>query len=139
MTLLLLALLAVPAAAQEDGEVARPMPLRMGGFNLYSDVDTPMSFVAMTPKEIPADAVLLGEVEAKSCQHGVAVPITASFQPMTLSGAGGDGGYDKALAALKKKRPEIRGFYDVKADFHLLSVLGFYRRLCVVLTARAFK
>lgn len=139
MRLLLLALLALPASAQEDGEAARPGPLRMGGFNLYSDVDSPMSLVTMTPKEVPAGAVLLGEVEARSCQHGVAVPITASFQPTTISGAGGDGSYAKALAALKKKRPEIRGLYDVRADFHLLSILGFYRRLCVEVTARAFK
>lgn len=136
---LLLLLAVLPASAQEEGETAQPGLLRMGGLNVYSDTTAPLSFVTLTPNEVPEGAVRLGEVTARGCQHGVAVPITASFQPTTISGAGGDGSYAKALAGLKKRRPEIRGLYDVKADFHLLSILGFYRRLCVVITARAFK
>jgi hypothetical protein len=38
-----------------------------------------------------------------------------------------------------KEKPEIRGIYDVKMDYHRISILGVYRRQCLLISARAFK
>ena len=136
--LLLLALWAGPAAAQEDSSQAMPSILRMGGLSLFNDTQGPLSFVSMTPREVPAGARLLGEVTGRSCQHGLAIPLAASLRATTLSGTLGKGGYDKALADLKSRRPDVDGVYDVKVDLHLRSILGFYKRLCTEVTARGF-
>lgn len=128
-----------PAEAREGHSYeASPGLLRMGGLLLFYNVRAPLSFVAMTPGGLPEGSALVGEVSGRSCQHGLAVPITASLRPTTLSGVGGDGGYEKALAALRKAHPGLAGIYDVKVDLHTISVLGFYRRVCTEILARGF-
>lgn len=143
LTALLFALAALscaPARAQEEGQSAVPGVLRMGGFNLFSKVQAPMSFNASTPGDLPKDAVILpGRLKARSCQHGVSVPILSSSRITSISGAAGNGGYEKALAQLAKDHPEAKGLFDVISDVQVFSVLGIYKRVCVELSARAWK
>lgn len=131
-------LLAAPAAAQEEGAgTDLPARLRTGGFQVFNDTKGPMSFVALPAK--PAGATDLGEVKGRSCQYGLSIPLAASLRASSVSGAKGDGGYDKALEKVRKERPELVGVYDVRADMRVTSVLGVFRRLCVEVTARAFR
>lgn len=141
MTLLLLLLaLAAPARAQNEG-AARFGLIRPGGILLFFDSVGPMSYVAMTPKDLPADAVPAGEVFGKGCQHGFSIPLGSPLNRSTqsLSAAAGRGGYEKALKQLRESHPGLRGIYDVKVDEHVLSILGFYRRVCAEITARGFR
>lgn len=136
---LLAALLAVPAPAQEDGTSARPALMRPGGMTVFNISEGPLSFATPTPGDLPPGARDAGEVRGRTCQHGLSIPVTASFRPTTVSGAAGDGGYKKTLAAILKDRPDLAGVYDVKIDMHNLSILGFYRRLCTEVSARGFR
>jgi hypothetical protein len=111
--------------------------MRMGGLLIFADSKGPLSFVV--PGGRPVGATDIGEVRAKSCQQGIAIPITASIRPTTISGSAGDGGYVKVLAKLKQQRPELAGIYDARVDTHIISVLGFYRKMCTELVARGFK
>ena len=138
----LAALLALGAAApvrgQEEGAGAElPGIIPMGGMIVFANVSAPLSLVTMPAK--PKGAVDVGEVHASRCQHGVSIPLTASLRASSLSGAAGDGGYEKAVAELKTRRPELAGLYDVRVDEHLFSILGIYRRLCVEITARGYR
>lgn len=135
---LALLLAALPACAQEGSE-ARPALVPAGGLLLFYNSQGPLSFVTMTLRDLPPGAVLAGEVKSRGCQHGLSIPIAANIRATSLSGAAGDGGYFKALRALKKERPELAGIYDVKVDLHLVSILGIYRRLCTEILARGFR
>jgi hypothetical protein len=139
-TLLILLALACPATAQEDG-TARIGLIRPGGILLFFDSVGPMSYVAMTPKDLPADAIPAGEVFGKGCQHSVNIPLGSplSRSSQSISAAGGRGGYEKALKTLREGFPGLRGIYDVKIDEHTISILGFYRRVCAEITARGFR
>jgi hypothetical protein len=138
---LLLALLAAPAAAigENEDDDALPSMNRTGGFVLYYDSMGPMSFVAMTPRDVPKDAKMLGEVSGVSCQRGVSIPLTASIRATSVSAGFGDGSYKKAVEEIKRKNPTLAGIYDVKVDLGQFSILGgLYRSLCTYVTARGF-
>lgn len=136
---LVLALVAPAFAAGEgDEDGAVPDMMTTGGLVLYYDSTGPMSFVTMTPKDVPSGARLLGEVSGESCQRGLSVPIAVQLNATSLSGVYGDGGYRKALEAIKKAHPDLAGIYDVKTDLELFSILGVYRTLCTVVAARGF-
>lgn len=137
--LLALGLLAACAAAQEDSSRANPRMIRSEGILLFYNARGPLSFVTMTPGQLPKGAVPIGEVKGKSCSHGLSVPLSASIRPTSLSGAAGDGGYHKTLEAMRRERPELAGIYDVKVDLHILSILGVYRRQCTEILARGFR
>lgn len=138
--LALLLLLAGPAAGRESDEFeGRPSILFPGGLILYQDTSGPLSFGALTPKDRPSGSALLGPVSARSCQHGLALPVTASLRPTTISGARGEGSYRKALTRLAAKYPDLGGILDVKVDMHAVSILGFYRRLCTEVNALGFR
>ncbi len=135
-------LLASQARADWDEYDARPGLIPIGGLIVFFNSQGPLSYPTLTPKEIPSDAVNIGTVRCKSCQHGLSIPITtpsSSSRSTNLSGAQGDGSFKKALAQLQKDRPELKGIYDVKVDMHRISVLGIYKRLCTEVTARGFK
>ncbi len=140
-TALLILFLCVPAArAQDEGYLARPALLNPGGFMIYMNSEAPLSFLTMTPKEIPAGAEILpGDVKGRSCQHGLSIPLGSPLKSQKISGAKGKGGYEKALKDLHKNHPGIRGIFDVKIDTHVLSILGIYKRTCTEIFARAFK
>lgn len=131
-------LLALPAAAQDEGR-ASPALVPAGGLLIFYDSQGPMTFVAATRRELPAGVSDAGEVEAQACQHGLSVPLSLSWRATSVSGALGRGGFEKALERVKAARPELRGVYDVRVDLRVTSVLGVWRRLCVELAARGFR
>ena len=111
----------------------------VGTFMVFYDSQGPLSYQTMTPQEVPEDAVLVGEVEGESCQHGLSIPIFFSLtERISVSGAKGDGGYKKALRDIRQKHPDLAGLYDVKVDFRRMSILTIYRKLCTIVVARGF-
>jgi hypothetical protein len=138
--LIVAAALLLPAAANAQEEGAGdglPMRLRMGGFNVYSDTKAPMSLVTYPGRPPGVDDI--GEVRGRRCQYGLSIPLALNFRPTSISGAKGDGSYDKTLAQMKKDRPELAGLYDVKVDLQITSILGIFRRLCVLVSGRGFR
>lgn len=136
-----LALGAAPAAAigENDDDGAVPSMNRVGGLVLFYDSTGPMSFVAMTPRDVPKDARMLGEVRGRSCQRGISVPLSATFRATSVSAGFGDGSYKKAVEDIKAKHPDLAGLYDVKVDLGQFSILGgLYRSLCTYVSARGF-
>lgn len=102
---------------------------------MFQDSQGPLSFGAMTRKELPADLVPADEVKGEACQHGVTIPLGRLGG--SLSGAGGDGGYERALQNLRYQNPGVAAVYDVRVDVHIISVLRIYKRQCTEITARA--
>jgi len=142
-TLILAVLLAVPApfaaaTGEGDGDEAFPGLIPAGGIMLFYDSEGPLSFVSMTPKDVPADARQLGTVKGVSCQHGLSIPIAANIRATNVTGGYGDGSFKKALEQIKKEHPDMSGVYDVRTDLRIFSILGIYRKLCTEVTARAF-
>jgi hypothetical protein len=144
---LLVSLLACagPAAfANEDNSNANYGGLMapLGYIVLYYNSKGPLSYVTSTLKDLPHDAVQLGRVSGVSCQYGVAIPITPPTSPTSsgtsISGAQGNGSYEKTLSTIKQAHPEVAGLYDVIVDLHTTSVLGIFKRVCTEVSARAF-
>ena len=148
----LLALSAVQASAQyyfflgaedDEWEATNGLMTPPGAIVLFYDSQGPMSFVTMSPKELPADAVGIGDVYAKTCQYGLGIPLTP---PASLTGSGpsisgvkGNGGYQRTLNKLKAEHPGLRGLYDLRLDDQYTSILIVFRRLCTEITARGFR
>jgi hypothetical protein len=126
------------ARGENDGDTAVPGLIPAGNFTIFYKTEGPLSFVTMTPKDRPKDARELGKVKGSSCQHGLSVPISADVRGTSISGAYGDGSFGKALAHIKKAKPEVLGIYDVRTDMKVFSLLGIYKKLCTEVTARAF-
>ena len=130
---------AASAIGEGSGAVASPDMLTTGGLLLFYDSTGPMSFPTMTPKDVPAGARRLGFVTGRSCQRGLSVPLAFNVNSTSVSGAYGDGGYKKALAAMRAAHPDLAGIYDVTTDVQVFSLLnGLYRSLCTIVTARGF-
>lgn len=140
MAVLLLSLPAAPARAGGEGEGSEAAPglIASGGLVLFYRSEGPLSFVSMTPRDVPAGARPLGTVRGVSCQRGLSIPLSADIRGTSLSGGYGDGGFARAVAQMKKERPELAGIYDVRTDLRVFSILGIYRKLCTEVTARAF-
>ncbi|HEX4048646.1 MAG TPA: hypothetical protein VH309_12455 [Elusimicrobiota bacterium] len=126
------------ALGEGDEDDAVPGLQSTSGMVLYYDSAGPLSFPSMTPKDVPLGVRKIREVRGRACQRGLAVPIAANFNATNISAYYGNGGYARALAEIKKKHPEIIGLYDVRTDVEVFSILGFYRSLCTVVSARAF-
>ena len=128
-----------PARAQEkEAYEAKPGLIPAGGILLFYDSVGPLSFETLAPSQVPPGSRPLGELRARSCQYGLSIPLALSLRSLSLSGAGGNGGYRKALERLKRERPEAAGLFDVKVDLRLTSVLGIFRRLCTEVSGRGF-
>ena len=126
------------AGGEGDENEASPGLLPTGGLMIFYKSEGPLSFVTMTPKDVPAGAKPLGTVKGVSCQRGLSIPISADIRGTSVSGGYGDGGFVKALAQIKKEHPTVVGIYDVRTDLRVFSILGVYRKLCTEVTARAF-
>jgi hypothetical protein len=130
---------AASAAAQQEGSAAIPDLIGPGGFVVYYDARGPLSFLPMTPRELPPGASILGEVSGEVCEYGISVPLTLSYQGPAASAAYGRGGYEDALRSIRQEHPELTGVFDVRVDHRVTSVLGILRRLCTELVARGFR
>ncbi|NNN05884.1 MAG: hypothetical protein HKL90_08290 [Elusimicrobia bacterium] len=135
-----LAAAASRCAAMGEGtdDFAMPQMQMTSGLVLYYNSTGPMSFLSMTPRDVPAGARLIPEVRGVTCQRGVSIPTAVSINATDISGVYGDGGYVKSLKKIVKAHPDVAGIYDVRVDLEIFSVLGFYRSTCTIVTARAF-
>lgn len=137
--LLLLAGWPAAARAQESYEAA-PGLIRPGGWVLFFSAGGPLSYQTLTPKEVPPGAVRMGTVRGRGCQHGVSVSLpTSSSSRTSISGAVGEGGFERALQDIRERHPDLTGIYDVKVDEHFLGILTVYSRRCIEITAKGFK
>ena len=126
------------AAGENDGDTAVPGLIPAGSLMLFYDSSGPLSFVTMTPKDKPPGAPELGTVVGVSCQRGLSIPLSADVRGTSITGAYGNGSFAKAVAQIRKDKPEAVGIYDVRTDMRVFSILGIYRKLCTEVTARAF-
>jgi hypothetical protein len=134
-------LLAGPARAEiEEGSSFWGL-IEPGGMVLFYDSVGPMSYVALSTRDIPAGARLAGEVRGRGCQHGFSIPLGSplNFSMRSLSVYAGRGGFERAFREMRERRPGLKGIYDAKLDWHTLSILGFYRRTCLEISALGFE
>ncbi len=133
-------LLATAAWAEGPAYQAKFGLIFVGGFVVFYESEGPLSYQTLTPRALPKDAVLVGEVTGDSCQHGLSIPIIFSATDrFSVSGAKGNGSFTKALRDIHQKYPEVEGVYDVKVDNHRFSILGIYKRDCTEVVAQGFK
>jgi hypothetical protein len=139
---LLAAALAVAAAAtcaaQDDEGTALPTMQTTSWLTPFYDSTGPMSYVAMTPKDVPVGARLIPEVRSEYCQYGVSIPTSLSFQATDVNLVYGDGGFVKCVRKIMVANPGVTGIYDVRVDLRIFSILGIYKKTCTIITARAF-
>jgi hypothetical protein len=138
LAVLLVAASATTALGQESYE-ASPGLIRVGGLLVFLSVEGPLSYLTLTPKDVPADAVRLGPVKGRGCQFALSTPAVGVSSLPRLSGAAGRGGFEKAIADIRSRHPELRGIYDVKVDDHLVGILGVFQRQCTEVTAQGFR
>jgi hypothetical protein len=125
------------ALAQDEDE-AHPTLMAPGGFMLFYGGAGPVSYRESTPRDVPKQAKLLGEVQGEGCQQGLFIPIQLSFRSNSVSGITGNAGFEKALREIHQQHPALDGLFDVKVDRHTLSILGIYRRECTEVVAQGF-
>ena len=126
------------AAGEGDDDFALPSMQATSWLTPYYNSTGPMSFLSMTPKDVPAGARLIPEVRGVSCQRGLSIPTTASVQATDVNFVYGDGGYVKCVRRIMKAHPDVAGIYDVRVDLEIFSILGIYKSTCTIVTARAF-
>jgi hypothetical protein len=131
---------ALSAHADSSSYEAQFGLITVGGFIVFYNSQGPLSYNTLTLKDLPADAILLGEVRGTSCQHGVSIPIFMDFtHRATVSGAQGNGSYKKAVEDIQQDHPQLDGIFDVKIDIHNFSILGIYKRECTEISALGFR
>ena len=126
------------AVGEGDEDDANPGLQSPSGWVLFYQSAGPLSFPSMTPKDVPDGVRRIREVQGRACQRGLSVPTSASVSATSFSAYFGNGSYGKAIAQIRKMHPEIVGLYDVRTDVEVFSILGFYRSLCTIVSARAF-
>jgi len=119
----------------------KPDLISVEGYILLYDVQGPASYVTSTPGKLPAQAIKLGPIHAKACQHGLTLPLTINLKAQSgkIGGALGSGGYLQALNNLKKERADLEGIYDVKVDLDEVRIFSIYSRLCTEIIAQGFR
>jgi hypothetical protein len=135
--LFLLTTSSVRAGAQESYE-ARSGLLQLEGLVVFFSGAGPLSYVTMTARDVPADAVRIGSVAGRGCQFGVSTPFMGTGTPQ-LSGGGGEGGFARAVEDIRRRHPDLRGIYDVKVDDHVMSILTVFQRQCTEVAAQGFR
>ncbi len=90
---------------------------------IYANVNTPLSYRAPTPAEVPAP--LTQQVQGEACNRAILGLV-----------AWGDGGYAAAVDDAKQ-RSGARLLADVRADTSLFNVLFIYSKACTRVTGYA--
>ncbi len=135
----LVALLAGGRPEAHAQSEASPGLIGIGGYVIFFGAEGPLSYATLTPRDVPPEATRVGPVTGRSCQYGVSVPVGGLTSNTRVSGALGQGGYEKALTDIRARHPGLLGIYDVQVDQHVVRVLTVFQRLCVEVTARGFK
>jgi len=125
--------------AQSESYEADPGLIQMRGLIVFFHAGGPLSYVTLTPKDLPPGAVLTGPVKGRGCQQGVSTPIVGLSTVPRMSVAGGEGGFEMALQDIRDRHPDLKGIYDVKIDDHVVNILTIYQRQCTEVTAKGFK
>ena len=126
------------AQARLGGDV-KPALIRPGGLPVFFSAQGPLAYRSLTPREIPKDAVPIGQVTGQSCQFSIAIPLSASVRAASVSAAIGNGTYNKILQEMQKEHSGLRGIYDAKVDLHRLFILGIFGRLCTEIDAQGYR
>jgi hypothetical protein len=100
------------------------LAIALGGC-VYTNVNTPLSYRAPTPNEVPGP--LTQQVQGEACNQAVLGLV-----------AWGDGGYAAAVEDAKR-RSGARLLADVRADTSLFNVLIFYAKACTRVTGYAVR
>ena len=122
----------------EDGDNARPTLLPPGGLLLFYGGRGPMSYTMPTPRDVPKNARLLGELSYEDCQQGIFIPIQLSYRATSVSSVFGDASFSRILSNIRKQHPEVDGIFDIRVDRRQFSILGIYRRACTDVVARSY-
>lgn len=139
--LALLPALVLPALAQTHGSSweSKPGMLRLSGLILFFGGQGPMSYQLPVSGSAPDGTTPVGEVTGSACQHGLSVPLGLGLRATRVGAGLGLGGYERALADLLSRSPDVKGIYDAKVDDRIFSILGIYRKLCTEITARGYR
>ena len=129
---------ATTAYARFEGDV-KPALIRPGGLPVFFSSSGPLAYSSLTRSEIPKDAVPAGELTGRSCQFSLAVPLSATIRATSISGAVGNGTYNKILQDMEHAQPGLRGIYDTKIDLHYTTILGVFGRLCTEIVAEGYR
>lgn len=133
----------LPLMADSNAHESSPALITpKGSLLLYYNVEGPLNFSTLTPKNLPPGAQSLGPVKTKKCQYGLSLPLAPGLAGLrggpSLSGAGGRSGLNKLMEELRRERPELTGIYDVKIDLHKTNILTLFSRYCVEITALGY-
>jgi hypothetical protein len=128
----------VAAQARIAGDI-RPAVISPGGLPLFFASAGPLSYRGLASTEIPKDAVPIGDIFGKSCQYSLTVPLTATIRAMSVSGAVGNGTYNKILKDMTRDHPGLRGIYNTRVDLHYTTILGIFGRLCTEINAQGYR
>lgn len=116
-----------------------PSLIAPGGYFVFYDEQGALSFESSTRWDLPKTAEDSGVVAEQSCAYELSIPLSLALNATSVSGVYGENGYRKVLGKILKKYPGIEGIYDVKIDTHTITVLSFFTRKCLLVTARGFK
>jgi hypothetical protein len=134
----LVCLLCQMGYARGSGDL-RPALISPGGLPIFFSSQGPLGYTSLTRSQLPNDAMLMGEVRGQSCQYSLTIPLTISFRATSVSGALGNGGFERIFKEMQHQHPGLRGIYDAKIDLHQVVVLGIFGKLCTEITAKGFE
>ncbi len=97
-----------------------------------------LSYMAQTKRDMPKDAVDVGEFQGQSCQYELAIPLSLSISATKLSVVFGNGSYEKTLRKIMRAHPHLRGLWDIRADQHSFGILGIFLKFCMRVSARGY-
>jgi hypothetical protein len=133
----------VPVFCDDYLHEAQPGLILPGGFFiLWYDATGPLSYRTMRPRDVKGPVERLGPVSGRSCQLRLAIPLlppTAFTRGASLTLAGGNGSFVKALGDVQRAHPGLKGVYDIAVDHHVVTVLGVFQRACTEVRARGFR
>lgn len=132
-------LLPVSAQARRTGGDTQPALIAPGGLPVFFASQGPLAYAGLTRSELPSDAIPVGQVTGRSCQYSLAIPLAVALRSTSISGAVGNGSYNKIFRKMDQRYPGLRGIYDAKIDLQRLSILGIFGKLCTEITAQGYR
>lgn len=124
---------------------ANPRLLALPAVVLHQDSSGALSYHARTPAgEVPLRP--WGRAQGRACQQSFQLPVlwslgVPSFNRIgtwSISAGWGDGGYNRALADLRKNLPANAVLFDLRADVRMRTILSVYAEECLELDAAVF-
>lgn len=132
------------AALALDAATERlPYPVETIGLNFNTNAT---SYVTATHRDTHGLTRAMAEVEGEACAYGIFLPFSAlsTFAGVTIPSldiSWGDGGYAAALQSILKQatvKGTVTQLSDVRADLHIVHVLGIFGERCTVLHGKSW-